>query len=355
MKMEQEQLYSNMHLQSAPNTTTTINGKEYLFFSGTSYLGISMLPQFQEQIRKSIELWGTSYGSSRSANITLDVYQKGEQYLSSFLNTEDAVTVSSGTLASQFALNQLEQVVDDFYFMPKTHPSILPKNAKPIFIKDDINSELLNLENKTICIVTDAIAALETSPFSFDFINAISKTNTIYFLIDESHSLGVLGEKGNGVLASLSFHSNVEKVMVSSLGKAFGVNGGVIAGSQEFINSVKENPLFIGSAGMSPAFLDAFVKASSIYHFQLEKLQRNCTYVYDRLHHLEMVKISENYPVFFVNDDRIAAYLKEKNILITSFYYPATTQKINRIVLNANHSKEQLNVLIENLLSFDEK
>lgn len=354
MKMEQEQLYSNMNLQSAPNTTTTINGKEYLFFSGTSYLGVSMLSQFQEQIRKSIGLWGTSYGSSRSANITLDVYQKGEQYLSSFLNTEDAVTVSSGTLASQFALNQLELLVDDFYFMPKTHPSILPKSAKPVFIKNDIDSELLNLENKTICIVTDAIAALETGPVSFDFINDIDKTNTIYFLIDESHSLGVLGKNGNGVLASLAFKSNIEKILVSSLGKAFGVNGGIIAGSQRFINSIKEIPLFIGSAGMSPAFLDAFVKGTIIYNHQLEKLKGNCQYIYDRLHHLEMIKISENYPVFFVNDDQIAAYLKEKNILITSFYYPATTQKINRIVLNANHSKEQLNVLIENLLSFGE-
>ena len=341
-----------MQLQKAPNTTATINNEEYLFFSGTSYLGVPLLPDFQKEVAQSMLQWGTSYGSSRSANLKLEIYQKGEEYLSTFLKTEDAVTVSSGTLAGRFALRNLQKNVDCFFYMPKTHPSILTDEAQPVFENSALNNKLKNAQNKSICIIVDAIAALETSPFSFDFLNSISATNTMYILLDESHSLGVLGKNGNGISSQIKAAKNSELIVVSSLGKAFGVNGGVIAGSKEFINLVKSDSLFIGCAGMSPSFLETFVNAKDIYQNQLKKLQENCAYVYRKISHLKTVRISENYPVFFFENEKIAAYLHKNNILITSFYYPASTKKINRIVLNANHTQKQLDFLIDCLIQF---
>ena len=341
-----------MQLQKAPNTTATINNKEYLFFSGTSYLGVTMLPEFQDVLTKSILKWGTSYGSSRNANLKLNIYQKGEAYLSQFLNTKEAVTVSSGTLAGQFALNSLKEKVDAFYYMPKTHPAILIENAKPVFENSEINFDLINLENKSICILVDSIASLETMPFSFEFLNTISESNTIYILLDESHSLGVLGKNGSGISSQIPDAKNIKTIIVSSLGKAFGVNGGVIAGSKDFISLIKKDPIFIGSAGMSPSFLDTIVNGKEIYQNQLKKLRENCSYVYEKLKHLSAIKMSENYPVFFFKNDEIADYLYKNNILITSFYYPSSTKKINRIVLNANHTKKQLDSLIDCLIQF---
>jgi 8-amino-7-oxononanoate synthase len=341
-----------MQLQGAPNTTTLINNKEYLFFSGTSYLGIPLLPSFQELISESISKWGTSYGSSRNANLKLDIYQKGEHYLSTFLNTEDTVTVSSGTLAGHFALRSLREKADCFFYMPKTHPAILTDDATPVFENSVLNSELKNAKNKSICILVDAIATLETSPFSFEFLNTISESNTIYLLLDESHSLGVLGDNGSGISSQISNAKNIEIVIVSSLGKAFGINGGIIAGSKEFIHLIKKDSLFIGSAGMSPSFLEAFVKGEEVYQNQLKKLQENCSYVFEKLKHLSAVKISKNYPVFFFENEEIADYLHKNGILITSFLYPSSTKKINRIVLNANHTKKQLDSLVDCLIQF---
>jgi len=344
-----------MQLEAAPNTTTIIKGKEYLFFSGTSYLGVSMLPAFQALVFKSLKRWGTSYGSSRNANLQLEVYQKGENYLRNFLNSRDAVTVSSGTLASQFALRALHSFVDDFYHMPKTHPSILPEKSSPVFMGSTLNNSLKAAENKTICIVADAIAALETAPFSFDFLQEIPATATIYLLVDESHSLGLLGNAGTGISNAISTTKNCNVITVSSLGKAFGITGGVIAGRVDFINLVKKSPLFIGSAGMSPAFLEVFLTGQSIYTMQREKLKENMDFVHASVSHLPAVSISKNYPVFFFKHPQIADYLYKKNILITSFYYPATTQKINRIVINANHTKEQLEKLVKNLIAFNKQ
>lgn len=341
-----------MQLDKAPNTAVLINSIEHLYFSGTSYLGVAVLPKFQEIIFKNIKNWGTSYGSSRNANLKLNVYKRGENFLSTFINNEDCTTVSSGTIAGQFAISTLEKIVDAFYFMPKTHPAILAKNALPVFEENDLNSLLINQKKETICIVVDAIAALETKHYNFNFLQEISSQKKVFLLVDESHSFGVLGENGNGISATINIQDNIEIVTVSSLTKAFGVNGGVISGTNKFINLIRENPLFVGSSGMNPAFLESFLDGQDLYKNQQKKLQKNCTYVYENLKHLDKINIAKNYPVFFINDENIADYLLTKKIVITSFYYPTSSKKINRIVLNANHTKEQLDVLIEHLLSY---
>ncbi|SDR65648.1 7-keto-8-aminopelargonate synthetase [Polaribacter sp. KT25b] len=341
-----------MQLDKLPNTTAFFNDVEHLYFSGTSYLGVAALPEFQEIVFKNMKNLGTSYGSSRNANLKLNVYKRGEDFLSTFINHEDCTTVSSGTIAGQFAIATLEKIVDTFYFMPKTHPAILPKNALPVFEENGLNSLLINQKEETICIVVDAIAALETKPFNFDFLLEISSLKKVFLLVDESHSFGILGENGNGISSTINIQKNIEIVTVSSLTKAFGINGGVISGTKNFIKLIRENPLFVGSSGMNPAFLESFLDGQDLYKNQQKKLQENCTYVYENLKHLDKINISKNYPVFFINDENIADYLLTKKIVITSFYYPTSSKKINRIVLNANHTKEQLDILIESLLSY---
>lgn len=344
-----------MLVDKIPNTSIIINEIEHLYFSGTSYLGISTNIEFQHQLIKSIQKWGTSYGSSRNANIKLYIYKEAEDFLANFLQKEEAVTVSSGTLAGQLALKTLKEKVSIFFYMPKTHPAILPENSFPIFVEGHLNTKLLNSKNKTICIVSDAIAALETTPFSFDFLKSIPESTKIKLLVDESHSLGVLEKNGQGISLTISVKKNIEIVVVSSLGKAFGINGGVIAGKSAFINLIKKDSLFIGSAGMNPAFLDCFLNSKEIYKKQLKALQKNCKYVFDNIHDLDKIRISKNYPVFFIDDEKIANFLSSNKIVITSFYYPPSEKKINRIVINANHTKEQLDALINLILTFLKK
>ena len=341
-----------MKLEKSPNTTIIIKDKKYLYFSGTSYLGISNLPEFQEIIFKNFKKWGTSYGSSRLANVKLDIYESSEKIVSNFIKSEACVTVSSGTLSGLITLSVLEKNVDSFFFMPKTHPSILPNNALPVFVDDNLNKLLVNNKKETICIVVDALATLETKPYCFNFLQEISQNKIVYLLIDESHSLGVLGENGCGISSEIQTPKNVEIIAVSSFTKAFGVNGGLITGKKYFINLIKQSPLFIGSAPMNPAFLESYIVASSIYKNQLKTLLKNCEYVFDRIQHLDKVRMSKNYPVFFVDDKNIADFLLTKNIVITNFYYPTSSEKINRIVLNASHSRAQLDKLCNCILQF---
>ena len=119
------------------------------------------------------------------------------------------------------------------------------------------------------------------------------------------------------------------------------------------MNLIRKKTLFIGSAPMNPAFLESLINSRDLYVKQLKKLQENCEYVYQKIYLLEKIKISKNYPVFFIDNENIADYLLSKKIIITSFYYPTlNNKKINRIVINANHTKEDLNYLCETLFSY---
>lgn len=72
-------------------------------------------------------------------------------------------------------------------------------------------------------------------------------------------------------------------------------------------------------------------------------------YVYHQLKDNKAITIDKTYPVFFHSDEQIEQILLDENILITSFYYATSTKKFNRIVLNANHTKVQLDVLIDSI------
>ncbi|HEU4789051.1 MAG TPA: pyridoxal phosphate-dependent aminotransferase family protein, partial [Flavobacterium sp.] len=88
-----------MQVKEIPNRVFYKNGEEFLYFGGTNYLGVTTLPEFQNILLASFQKWGTSYGSSRSANIQLEIYKTAEDLLARQIGTEAAVTISSGMLA----------------------------------------------------------------------------------------------------------------------------------------------------------------------------------------------------------------------------------------------------------------
>lgn len=88
-----------MTVDQFPDRTVEVDGKSFLYFGGTSYLGMATHPEFQKLLCESIQQWGTAYGSSRNSNIQLSIYQEAETLFSSLIGCESALFVSSGTLA----------------------------------------------------------------------------------------------------------------------------------------------------------------------------------------------------------------------------------------------------------------
>ncbi|MBA6151862.1 aminotransferase class I/II-fold pyridoxal phosphate-dependent enzyme [Gelidibacter maritimus] len=341
-----------MTVDQFPDRTICVDGETYLYFGGTSYLGMATNAEFQNLLFESIKIWGTSYGSSRNSNIQLKIYQEAEDLFSKNCEAEAALTVSSGTLAGRLVLDYLAKTHQHFYHYPKTHPAILEHSSKPLFVDGALHPRLTDEVKESVVITADALLSLAVQPTDFDFLDDISSSKTITLLIDESHSLGIVGKDGTGVFKTINHPSISQKIMISSLTKAYGCSGGVIVGNKNLIDSIRNVVVFISAAGMNPIFLQTFVKGQEVIQNQLKKLRENLTFVYGDERLPQQFYYAHDYPVIYCHSNVIFDYLKSKGIIITNFKYPNYDALMNRIVITANHTQQDLEQLKSALAAF---
>jgi 8-amino-7-oxononanoate synthase len=341
-----------MKVNEIPNRIISIEGEEHLYFGGTNYLGITTLSEFQTILLASFQKWGTSYGSSRSANIQLKVYKTAEDLLAKQIGTDAAVTISSGMLAGKLALELLQQTTDLVFYLPNTHPALLHPFSLPLLQNGKLNPFLFDPTVSKIGIVADAIPSLEVTPIDLSILLEIPKDKEITLILDESHSIGILGNKGHGVLNQYQLPNVHRKISIASLGKAFGLSGGVIAGDLDFISELQQQQAFIGASGMNPAFLETYINAQELYEVQRQKLQLNLSYVESNLIPNSAFTFAAAYPAIYFDNNELLNLLLENKIIPTSFPYPTASGKLSRIVISAHHTKEDLDAMIKQLNIF---
>lgn len=335
-----------MKVNQFPDRIIEIDNEDYLYFGGTAYLGLPTNPEFQQLIIKNILRWGSSYGSSRSANIQLTAYENGEQFLANYIKADAALTVSSGMLAGKLVIDELTCQTDNFFHFPDVHPALKAPNSLPIFIGNELNPRLLDSVNEKITILTDTVPSFHIKPINLSILNLIPSNKEITLVIDESHSLGILGSNGGGVYSSVDFPNIKRKIMVASLGKAFGLTGGVIASDCAFINQMKANDIFISSAGMNPAFVQTMADAEGIYFSQHKKLKANLNYLASKLIKNKAIHFDPNYPLIYPTIEGLNTIFTANKIIVTNFKYPTDAKDLNRIVITANHKIEDLDTII---------
>ena len=335
-----------MNVNQFPDRIIEIDQEQYLYFGGTAYLGLPINKEFQELVIKNIRNWGTTYGSSRSANIKLTAYENGETFLAHHIKAESAVTVSSGMLAGKLVIDELKKQTDSFFHFPNTHPAIQIKDSLPVFINGNINPRLLDSQSEKITILTDGVSGFQTKAIDLSILATIPDHKEITLLIDESHSFGILGENGCGIYSEINLPIK-RKIMISSLGKAFGLSGGVIASDASFINQIKNLDIFISAAGMNPAFVQTLADATNLYKIQHQKLLENLDYIDRKLIKNQSIKFDKTYPLIYLENENLIETLKANKIIIANFKYQENANNLNRIVVTANHLREDLDKLIK--------
>tara|TARA_R110002050_G_scaffold137114_5_gene260580 strand:- start:5410 stop:6435 length:1026 start_codon:yes stop_codon:yes gene_type:complete len=336
-----------MIVDSFPDRTIQIEGEECLYFGGTAYLGLPTNTCFQKTLAQSLVKWGSFYGSSRNSNIKLSIFKEVEEVFAKQIGAEDSVATSSGTLAGILVLDHLSKTKNTFYHFPKTHPAILQSNSLPLFNENKLHPNLLNNIKEDIVITADAILGLEVEPTSFEFLNTISSHKRITLLVDESHSLGIVGKQGEGIFNTISNKNLVRKIMIASLGKALGISGGIIASDIDFIDAIKNEILFISSSCANPAYLEAYILSQDLIKVQHKKLEANLEFLFKGLKLKTTFKFSKNYPVIYCENEGVYNELYKNNIIIANFKYPNYKGLMSRIVITANHSKGDLNRLMK--------
>lgn len=334
-----------MNVNQFPDRIIEIDQEQYLYFGGTAYLGLSTNKAFQELVVQNILKWGTTYGSSRNANVKVTAYENGETFLAHYIKAEAVVTVSSGMLAGKLVVDELKKQTDTFFHFDDVHTAIQTNNSLPVFVDGKINSRLLDDKKEKITILSDGVPSFETNAIDLNVLREIPKHKEVTLLIDESHSLGILGQNGCGIYADINLPIK-RKIMVSSLGKAFGLTGGVIASDASFIEEIKKSEIFGSAAGMNPAFAQTLADASELYPKQHQKLVENLNYIDQKMIKDDSIKFDKSYPLIYLKDKNSIEILKDNKIIIASFKYKQNADNLNRIVVTANHLPEDLDKLI---------
>lgn len=334
-----------MIVDQFPDRIIQVNGVEYLYFGGTSYLGMTTNLDFQQILFESIKKWGTAYGSSRNSNIKLSIYDTAEKLLAKNTRAEAALAVSSGMIAGKFVVDYLSKVTDAIFHFPDTHPALLDSTSLPIVTNGELNSKIFDSKVAKIAIVTDSIPGFSVEPVDLKILLTIPKEKEIFLVIDESHSLGIYDNEWINYLEK----DAIKIIKVASMGKALGLSGGVIAGNFAIISEIRNQKTFIGASGMNPAYLNTYVNAQELYLKQKQKLEQNLIYIEENFTNREGFTFNAKYPVIYVSNESVSKKLFENKIITTSFNYTNSSEKLNRIVINANHTKQDLEHLITQL------
>lgn len=337
-------------LSQAPGRTTLIDGKEYLFFSGYSYLGLGMNKSFSDLVKKGIDLYGVVYPSSRISNTALDLYTTMEEQLAAFTFAEDAAVFSSGFLSARTAVDAVSNEMK-LYCLPHTHPasSTLPGIIK---IPEALSWQQFLDERAAAGEFQFAVAADSINPSSghindFTFLSSTPSSFNITLIVDDSHGIGWLGKDGKGMASFITLPAHFDLLLNFSLSKAFHINGGAITGSRKWIAAVRRHVNYATSTPLMPSLAYAWTKSSALFKQQREILLQNIEYLQKLTTNYTFVA-SEGTPVFVVAKKGIAPYLLQNNIIISSFGYPhPESDPVNRVVVNALHLKSDLEKLAQ--------
>jgi 7-keto-8-aminopelargonate synthetase-like enzyme len=337
-----------------PDRVVNLNGKPFLFFSGTAYLGMNVNPEFTRLMEEGMRIYGSNYGSSRSGNFTIPVYEEAETVMARHFKAEAALTVSSGFMAAQLVIRYFEDKAA-FVYAPDCHPALFRKQADAITgdYHDWINElpgRLQELPGENIVILTNSIDPLKVKTYDFSWISRLPVNKKITVIIDDSHGLGILGKTGEGVSGILPEAPSVDIIIVSSLAKAMGMSGGVILAKSSQLSALRTSPFFTAASPMVPAFLYAYLHAEELYKKERTALFRNIHQLQQGLFSFTALRYIQDYPVIFSKDNQLAAKLFEQQILISSFSYPGPEDdKITRIIVSSCHTEEDIHFLISKL------
>ncbi len=350
-----------MRSDEFPGRTLNVNGKEMLYFSGTSYLGLSVDEEYKELIKEGIDKYGVHFSGSRNGNVQYRLFEEAEHHIAEWLSVGDAVVTSSGFAAGQLLVKVLQDMDWSMEYAPGCHPALWRSS------EDDTNGDFISwstmikvqLEGmlpRRMILLCNSTDPLMCKPINFDWLNDISTLHEVMLVVDDSHGIGLTGKHGEGVASQLrKLPSHVQWVVTSSLGKAPALAAGFVAGSHQLIKKIRQCPWFVGASPTAPAFLYALVKGDKVRSRQLQKLRK---FQMPFASH-SLVKQHFNFqpvlPVFFSKNLPLFNYLLSRNIVISHFPYPKpTSNPISRIILHAALEQADIGNLLEEIKTFYE-
>lgn len=261
------------------------NGREYVNFSSYNYLGLSGHPQVSEASKAAIDRYGTSVSASRIVAGEIPLHGELEKGIADFIGTEESIVFVSGYGTNVAAISHLFGRRDLVVHDSLAHNSIITgcrlSGAKRMSFPhndwkalDDILTKHRD-EYQRVLIAIESVYSMDGDIANLDCAIELKKKHETLLMVDEAHSLGILGEHGKGISEMFGVDPRDVDIWMGTLSKSLASCGGYIAGDHELCDYLRYLASgFIFSVGLAPADTAAGLAALEVLKREPERVAR---------------------------------------------------------------------------------
>lgn len=356
--------------QSVVNNTAIINGREFINYSSYNYLGFSGDPRVSQFAREAIDRYGTSVSASRLVFGEKPLHRELELELADLVGTEDCLVFVGGYVTNVTTIGHLFRPPDLIVHDSLCHNSILmgcvQSGARriPFPHNDWLALEEILRQNRAgyerALIVIEGVYSMDGDIAHLPRFIELKKKYRTFLMVDEAHSMGVLGKSGRGIGEYFGVDPREVDLWMGTLSKTFASCGGYIAGSRELVRYLKYSaPGFVYSVGMTPPNAAAALAAARLLKADPERvrrLQRNYRFFLGlaREKGLDtgLSQDSAVVPVIVADSVKcvqLSHALFQRGINVLPIIYPAVAEDAARLrfFLTCGHTGEQMRYTIE--------
>ena len=280
--------YDNIYFQVSEGIngdTTVIKGRKLINYSSYNYLGLSGDPRITRFASEAMEKYGTSVSASRIASGERPLHRELEQAIAELLHTDDSIVFVGGYGTNETVIGHLMGDGDLILFDSLIHASIQQgcrQSGATLRPFPHNNWKALDriLENERgrfnqVLIVTEGVYSMDGDIPDLPRFIAVKKKHDALLMVDEAHSIGVLGDTGRGIREYYDVPSADVDLWMGTLSKSFASCGGYIAGDAALIEYLRYTvPGFVYSVGISPANTAAALAAIRILTEEPERARK---------------------------------------------------------------------------------
>lgn len=352
--------------------TIQTNGKNLINYASYNYLGMSGHASVNAATKAAIDRYGTSVSASRVVSGERLLHQELEREIADFLGAEDAIVYVGGHTTNTTTIGHLFGKNDLILYDALSHNSIRQgcalSNATAIeFPHNDWRSLDLLLSQQRrhyekVLIAIEGIYSTDGDIAPLPEIVKIKNRHKAFLLVDEAHSIGVLGSHGRGIGEYFGVPGDQVDLWMGTLSKSFASCGGYIAGCRALVEYLKYTaPGFVFSVGMSPpntaAALAALrqLKAEPARVAQLQ--ERSALFLQLAKKRGFNTGMSQNSPVIpvIVGEAKkaiaLSQHLAKRGINVQPMIHPSVSHNGARLrfFISCTHTEDQIRHTVETL------
>ncbi|MBV9775186.1 MAG: aminotransferase class I/II-fold pyridoxal phosphate-dependent enzyme [Gemmatimonadetes bacterium] len=353
-------------IESSEDTEVVIRGERKIMVGSNNYLGLTHHPEVLERAKEALYRYGTGCTGSRFLNGTLDLHEELEHRLARLMGQKAALVFSTGYQTNLGVISTLVTrgtvaLHDRLNHASLVDGSLLANGEMIRYPHADMGALRRLLEahaGKGVLIVTDGIFSMEGDIAPLPEVVALAEEFGARILVDDAHSVGVLGAQGGGTAQHFGVEDRVDLTM-ATFSKSFASIGGAIAGPEEVIHYLKHHArTLIFSASMPPSAVATVLACLDVMEREPERrthLWDNAAYLRNGLQSLGFDTAESETPIIPVSTGHMEhtfvfwKALFDAGVFTNPVLPPAVPESACRLRTSvmATHTRDQLDQVLD--------